>query len=97
LNDALLVDTGSQLFEVDGFLDGVSETSDQLDVDVCFDERVANLLDHAIESLSWLVGVLMVAQGHVVCTFSSRVADLVRSLTAALMRRPRSCKTILAR
>ena len=29
----------------------LAQSRDELDVDVCFDERIAYLLDHAIESL----------------------------------------------
>lgn len=51
LDDALLVHTRGEFLEVDRLLDGVSETGDQLDVDVGFDKGVADLLDHAIKGL----------------------------------------------
>ena len=49
MDDALLVHTRGEFLEVDRLLDGVSETGDQLDVDVGFHESIADLLDHAIE------------------------------------------------
>jgi hypothetical protein len=51
LDDALLIHTRSELVKVDRLLDGVSETSDQLDVDICFDKSVADLLDHGLKGL----------------------------------------------
>jgi hypothetical protein len=51
LDDALLVDTRREFVEVDRLLDGVSETGDQLDVDICFDKGVADLLDHGLKGL----------------------------------------------
>jgi hypothetical protein len=51
LDNALLVHTRRKFIEVDRLLDGVSETSDQLDVDICFDKGVADLLDHGLEGL----------------------------------------------
>lgn len=51
LDDALLVHTRSKFVEVDSLLDGVSQTSNQLDVDICLDKGVADLLDHSIKGL----------------------------------------------
>lgn len=51
LDNALLVHTRSELVEVDRLLDGVSETSDQLDVDIGLDKGVADLLDHSLKGL----------------------------------------------
>ena len=51
LDNALLVHTRSEFVEVDSLLDGVSQTRNQLDVDICLDEGVANFLDHSIKSL----------------------------------------------
>jgi hypothetical protein len=51
LDDALLVHTRCKFVEVDRLLDGVSETSDQLDVDIGLDKGITDLLDHSLKGL----------------------------------------------
>lgn len=58
MDDALLVHTGRELFEVDRLLDRVSQTGYQLDVDIGFDQGIADLLDHGIEGLGYSVSML---------------------------------------
>lgn len=94
MDDALPVGTGGKIGEVDRALDGCPQTSDEFDIDVGFYEGIAYLLDHSIKGLNMVSTVSGADSGHAVVTFSSSVADLVRSETAALMRRPRSCKTM---
>ena len=51
LYEALLVDGWWEVFEVDCGFYGFAECGYELDVDICFEEGVAYLFDHAIESL----------------------------------------------
>ena len=51
LYDPLLIHSRRQILKVHRPVDRLAQTRDKLDVDVRFNERVAYLLDHAIESL----------------------------------------------
>ena len=51
LYEALLVDGGWEVLEVDGGADGVLEAADELDVDVGFEEGSRYLVEHGFESL----------------------------------------------
>jgi hypothetical protein len=95
LNESFLIDSGSKLFEVYGRLDRFSQASDQSHINVSFEKCCTDLFDYAIECLE--SGRMTSRHRALTLTFSSRLADLVRSLTAALIRRPRSWRTILKR
>ena len=87
----LLVHARRKVLEVDCSLDRCSQSGNKPDVHVCFYQRIAYLLDHAVECLRETdVSRLSVASITVVATFSSTVGDRVKSDTAELIRRPRS-------
>lgn len=67
LNEALLVDAGRKVLEVDGALYRLSQIHDKFDIDIGFDEGVGDLLDHGIESLphiSHLLGIAVLSSAH---------------------------------
>ena len=51
LDEALFVDGGGEVFEVDGGFEGFTQVTDEFDVYVRFEEGGAYFLDHAIEGL----------------------------------------------